>query len=320
MSKTSSDDDDIEVVEIDDEADTGVEEAKEQPEADPAEAQDEDQRPAAEPAADDEEELPKDVRKLAARHQRLTRDVHEQRRQLEERDAKIAALESQLAEKSAKEVETGLASLKEKREKLIDSIAEAQESGQPKEAAKLTAELSDVALRIASVETLFENDKKRQQAPLSEDVEKANARLQRWMRDAAYTAWSDTEKSIAAAIEDGLAKRYRRGTDEYYEQVSEALKRHLPDRGEDIDRATSAQLPKRAKPVVDEDAERQKQSAAKVVRRANLPPAEDDGAPRKTTVRLSREDLANMEKWGRDPNSPEDRKAWARAKIAAGVV
>jgi len=220
------------------------------------------------------------------------------RRELSERDEKIAELARRFQEKDSEDNKAGLEAdlkgLKNKRDELRQKWIDATEQGRTAEAAAINEEIGELVFDMRSTRAVM--DARAASPPPRPDV---NPRLAAWAADVGFQSWSEEERAIAAGIDRALTKSGMKHSDDgYYTEMARRLSHAVPDRADVI--AAHA-------PVSDDD-------------------EDDDGAPRprkgkkivdqqtQTTRRLP--GVAGVAGDSRAPSAGEDlpREHWAAMK------
>lgn len=214
--------------------------------------------------------------------------------QLESERAERARLDAELAESRKRlssyesEQDEGL---KTKAEDLKSRRDKALDDGDLSEYNRLNDELMDARIELRDRSTrrpaVQEEDRPQQQVA-------APQASQDWVaRNRAWLAADEANLSLAKGLEQKLAKKHGGYNDALYRELSKRLaavsEDFIDDDGDDLERYDDP--PPRSTT-------------------AGVPRESFSDSPRRAAGKLTRDDLSAMSRYGMDPNSPSDRKAW----------
>jgi len=272
-------------------------------------------------------------KKTEARFDRLTKALGEKERELEVLRQQIAQQTQKYgAEVRHRDAEKTISDLEAERKELLTKKRAAIESGDTDEQIDVEEKLSEVRLKLQSIQTIIARDKIHQEdegqnaqaarqtadtadawiplppgdKPFTPAEETAwRTTVDGWSKNVGFENWSAAEQKIAFEMEKLAAQMVRRGTPAYFRQIGSMISAALPGRSEAVTRATA--------PLIGAKVEPKRQ--ARVVR-GSVAPATNDGARTDRLPPLTANDVQAMEAFHLDPKNKEHRRRWAQSVAA----
>lgn len=245
-------------------------------------------------------------RRRLLRAERLIEEVRDENRDLTQRNE---ALETKFTKRETTEK---LAEKKQEAErKLVDVRAKlkaAKEAGNTDDEMRLTEEMAEIKADLKAQEIMAENAK---QADETAPAVKRQPRLARqWLRKHQRYHTDQAFQSFVKVIDRQVAAEgYDANSDEYWEELDSRVKGRFPEEYGKVKRRNNDDTPQRRRHPARGSEGDDSPSGGK--RR------DRDGFVRRgSKVVLTPRQLKNMSRFGLDPDSDEDRKAYVRENMS----